>query len=401
MSWTRASVASTRTRAGPRRVQRRIERGHRLVRRVGRHGVERRGLGHLHAEVVVRRLARSARGHAREARRRARPAGRCTCAARCWARRPCVTSAPERSWCCEDGREVQRRQRVAVDDQESRTRRGWARRAAAAGRPEHRRLPRVADAHAEVLAVADDARERLRHVMQVEHDVGDAGRRAASARMRPTSGWPATGSAALARTSDSGRSRVARPAVRTSAGNHAPAASPASNSMSRARQVVRLRERHEEPAIRVEDEVGGRAAQRVGHRQDAFFRAFDFEVGADRRLVERDDDARRLELLAELLIAEPRLQAELLQHAAQDLGVGHLGFLLLAHLHRARLHRSLEGDEGAIGLAAQAHDGAPRAQRAVGGVVERVVLEAAGPQRHGPDCWRARPERGQDRGTGS
>ena len=54
----------------------------------------------------------------------------------------------------------------------------------AAGRSEHRHFPRVADAHAEIaLPSPRRRRQRLRQMMQVEHDVGDAAARS-QRRMR-------------------------------------------------------------------------------------------------------------------------------------------------------------------------------------------------------------------------
>ena len=73
-------------------------------------------------------------------------------------------------------------QRIAVDDEESigGERAGRAR-ARPAGRAQHRRLPRVADLDAESRAVADQPRDRLGAVVQVDDDAGDAGRAPASA----------------------------------------------------------------------------------------------------------------------------------------------------------------------------------------------------------------------------
>ena len=131
-------------------------------------------------------------------------------------------------------------------------------------------------------------------------------------RMRWTSGSPATGSAALARTNDSGRRRVARPAVSTSAG-----IIPSVNTMFAPVRPNSLAVLDEEAAIGVEDEVGRRAPERRRHGEDALFAAFDLDERADRRLVERDGDVLGRELLAVLLVAEPDVQPELLEHALQ------------------------------------------------------------------------------------
>ena len=66
-------------------------------------------------------------------------------------------------------------ERVAVDDPEARRADDRAREARSARAAEHARLlPGVPRADAEVAAVADDGRQRLRPVMQVQHEVVDA-----------------------------------------------------------------------------------------------------------------------------------------------------------------------------------------------------------------------------------
>ena len=58
--------------------------------------------------------------------------------------------------------------------------------------------------------------------------------------------------------------------------------------------------------------------------------AFDLDEGPDRRLVERDRDVFRREFLAELLIAEPHVQSERLEHAHQHVAVADDGLVFLA-----------------------------------------------------------------------
>ncbi len=67
-------------------------------------------------------------------------------------------------------------QRVAVDDQERLGADDVERLPWSAGRPEDiRLLPRVARPHAQVAPVADDGGERVGEVVQVQHDLSDAG----------------------------------------------------------------------------------------------------------------------------------------------------------------------------------------------------------------------------------
>ena len=64
---------------------------------------------------------------------------------------------------------------VAIGDEERRRgkkRQGVSR---SASGPQERHLPGIPDTHAEVGSVSDDAGERMRQVMQVEHGVGDTG----------------------------------------------------------------------------------------------------------------------------------------------------------------------------------------------------------------------------------
>src|SRR5262245_65639525 len=128
--------------------------------------------------------------------------------------------------------------------------------------------------------------------------------------MRRIIGSPATGMAGFARTSVSGRRRVPSPAVRTSA--------------SRMRLVL---EQHVgwgdaacfavaqvNAAIRVEQVIGRPAPERFGGFVDAALASLDFDERSDRRLVDGHDDVVERELLAVLLISEPRAEAELPQN---------------------------------------------------------------------------------------
>src|SRR5688572_2731299 len=58
-------------------------------------------------------------------------------------------------------------ERVAVDDQEGRTEKG-NRTSRTSGGTEHRDFPGIADTHAEGTAVANESRQRVRQMMQVQ-----------------------------------------------------------------------------------------------------------------------------------------------------------------------------------------------------------------------------------------
>ena len=217
--------------------------------------------------------------------------GRCTCAARGWASRPSSPARPSARWRATSGSRSSDRQRVAVDDQEAW--RAQERRGAlgSARRPEDRRLPRIAERARPGRCPSPTLAVRVSGMWCRFRTTSVTPAARSRSRIRHTSGRPATGSAALARTSESGRRRVARPGRE----RRAPGIMPAwrrrtSNSMSRA--LERLFACGEAPrksaAVGIEDEVGGRAAQRVGDREDAFLGAFDLDEGADRRLVQRD-----------------------------------------------------------------------------------------------------------------
>ena len=93
--------------------------------------------------------------------------------------------------------QVHVRERVAVDDEKRLVRQQVERFARPAGRAEHRRFERVPDTHAEIAAVSNPRRDRLRQVVKVQHEVADApvarrteeagGRAARRRRARPVS----------------------------------------------------------------------------------------------------------------------------------------------------------------------------------------------------------------------
>src|SRR5688572_20308694 len=106
--------------------------------------------------------------------------------------------------------------------------------------------------------------------------------------MRPISGFPATGSAAFARTSDKGRSLVARPAVRTSAGQSDRSlirrgGACSGRSMNGREDHVAFVESmlvavaNEQHAVRIGDVVGRALAERHRGVIDVIFAAFNLD----------------------------------------------------------------------------------------------------------------------------
>ena len=128
------------------------------------------------------------------------------------------------------------------------------------------------------------------------------------------------------------------------------------------------------------------------HRLDAFLAAFDFDVCADRRFVESDRHVFGRVLFAVLLVAEPDVHAELFEHVLQHGAVGDDCFVLVAYLHRARLHGTLEGQQALARFRANAQDAPPPAEGFVLRVEQRVFLKAAAAKGSGP--------RRQDGGAG-
>src|SRR5688500_3160977 len=158
---------------------------------------------------------------------------------------------------------------------------------------------------------------------------------------RRTSGMPLTGTAALALTDVSGRSRVPRPAARISARNAPSIArgSPEERGFGAEHHVGRVDAAgfpmlQKEAAIGIEDVVGLRSAERRRGGLDALFASLDLDEHPDRGLVDGHDHVVVGELFAVLLVPEPYVQPELFKNLQQDLAVPHERFVLLAELHR-------------------------------------------------------------------
>ena len=167
--------------------------------------------------------------------------------------------------------------------------------------------------------------------------------------MRRIIGSPATGIAGLARTSVSGRSRVPRPAVSTSAwrcsvGRRRSVSSKQHVGRSAGRGARQSTHEQARGTSRARSRpVRGRAPLR---RRRCRVAAFDLDEGPDRRLVERDDDVVEREFLAILLIPEPARgsRAASSTRSTSEPSPTH-GLELLAQLHLRRLHRALEGEQ--------------------------------------------------------
>ena len=134
----------------------------------------------------------------------------------------------------------------------------------------------------------------------------------------------------------------------------------------------------EEAAVGIEHEIRRRASERNRHREDAFFAAFDLDERADGRLVDGDDDVFGGVLLAVLLVAEPHVQAELLEHALQHFAVANDGLVLVAHLHRSGQHGTFEGQQVLARLGADAQHAAAPAQRFILRIEQGIFLQTAG-----------------------
>ncbi len=115
------------------------------------------------------------------------------------------------------------------------------------------------------------------------------------------------------------------------------------------------------------------------------FAAFDLDERADRRLVDGDDDVVGRELLAVLLVAKPDVEAELLKNRQQHVAVGDDGLTFLSQLHRARLHRALEGEQALAAFVAHAQHGTLPAKQLVVGVEQTVFLQAPAVERRGAE----------------
>src|SRR5690242_15605632 len=111
--------------------------------------------------------------------------------------------------------------------------------------------------------------------------------------MRRIIGRPATGMAGLARTSVSGRRRVPRPAVRTSACEGSCEGGTGSAKGARSilveqhlggRRAARFAVAEVQRPVRIDDVVAGPAPERLGGLGNAPVAALDLDEGANRRL---------------------------------------------------------------------------------------------------------------------
>ena len=148
------------------------------------------------------------------------------------------------------------------------------------------------------------------------------------------------------------------------------------NIMSAPVSPSRFSSLQEQPAIRVEHVVGLAAPERARHGLDRPLAAFDLDERADRRLVERDRGVLGRELLTELLVPEPDVETQRLEHARQHVAVADDGLVLFASLHAAGLHRAFERQQASAGFAAHPQCAALPAQRFVAGIEERIFLES-------------------------
>ena len=123
------------------------------------------------------------------------------------------------------------------------------------------------------------------------------------------------------------------------------------------------------------------AAERSGGQLDSALAALELEVGANRRFVNRDDDVFERELFAIFLVAEPYAQPEFLEHALQDRPVADHGFELPTDLHGGWLDGPFERELALARLGANAQHAASAAQRLIGTVEQRILLQPPSPQR--------------------
>ena len=158
---------------------------------------------------------------------------------------------------------------------------------------------------------------------------------------------PATGSAAFARTNDKRAKTSGEAGCQDERWDHSSA-----NIMSAPVESEPLASLKKQAAIRVEDVVGLAAPERPRHELDRPLAALDLDERADRRLVERDRGVLGGELLAELLIPEPHVQPQRLEHARQNVAVADDRLVFLASLHPARLHGPFERQQASAGFAA-------------------------------------------------
>src|SRR5262245_2777263 len=210
-------------------------------------------------------------------------------------------------------------------------------------------------------------------------------------RIRPISPSPATGSAGLARTSDSGRKRLPTPAARTSAGQpDSRLMRDSSNGLHAggedhvlAGQAVLVSMLKEEKSVRVGDVIVGRPSERGCSAVDRLLTALDFDERADGRLVDGDHDVVRTEFLAVLLVAEPDVEAELLQDREQHVAVGDDGFTFLAEFHRARLYGPFESEKALAALVPHSQHRSLPAELFIIGIEQAILLQPPAVKRCG------------------
>ena len=82
------------------------------------------------------------------------------------------------------------------------------------------------------------------------------------------------------------------------------------------------------------------------------------------------------EFLAVFFVAEPGPEADPLEELEQNRAVGDARFDFFPELHRGCLDRAFEGEHGFAFLRPHAQRGSARAQEALAGIHQRVLLQA-------------------------
>ncbi len=137
----------------------------------------------------------------------------------------------------------------------------------------------------------------------------------------------------------------------------------------------------EERAIRGPDVIVRRPAERGGGAHDGGFAAFELDEDANRRLVNRDDEAVERVLLAKLLIAEARNEAQTGEDGLYTVGARYHRFDFLSRLHQRWQDRTLPGDRCALAVAPHAQRASLPRQSVVVGIEQHIVLETPRAQR--------------------
>src|SRR5262245_46975047 len=135
--------------------------------------------------------------------------------------------------------------------------------------------------------------------------------------IRRAIGTPATGMAGLARTSVSGRKRVPRPAVKTSACLGVSRLGGGVKQHVGGGEAARAPVLAEETAIRIQQVVLRPAPERFGHLVDAAIAALELDERADGGFVHGHDHVLERELFAVLLVAEPDAETKMLEDAEE------------------------------------------------------------------------------------